>query len=100
MSHRRARAPLSREGYIELHGQDEDEQEADDPRSSINSHSPILPKSEIAESNQESVDGRATFDTSGLESHYKPVDGYEGAHRYDPSYSWEPVDEQRVVRKV
>lgn len=41
-----------------------------------------------------------TFDTAGLESHYKPLDSYEGAHRYDPKFAWEPSEEKRVVRKV
>ncbi|KAF2272799.1 MFS general substrate transporter [Westerdykella ornata] len=41
-----------------------------------------------------------TFDTSGLETHYKPIDSYEGIHRYDPKFEWEPEEERRVVRKI
>lgn len=41
-----------------------------------------------------------TFDTAGLESHYKPIESYEGWHRYDPKFEWEPKEEKRVVRKV
>ena len=41
-----------------------------------------------------------TFETSGLEPYYKPIDKYEGRHRYDPDFEWEPVEEKRVVRKV
>lgn len=46
--------------------------------------------------------GRAgvTFDTAGLEDHYKPIEKYEGIHRYDPDFEWEPEEERRVVRKV
>ena len=41
-----------------------------------------------------------TFETESLESYYKPIDGYEGLHRYDPSYTWEPAEEKRLVRRV
>ena len=43
--------------------------------------------------------GRA-FDNDSLESFYKPIDSYEGRHRYDPSFEWTPKEEKRVVRKV
>ena len=42
----------------------------------------------------------ATFDNDSSESFYKPIDTYEGIHRYDPQFEWEPKEEQRVVRKV
>lgn len=43
----------------------------------------------------------ATWAASGLKtSHYRPVDTYEGLHRYDPDFEWEPEEERRVVRKV
>lgn len=32
--------------------------------------------------------------------HYEPIDSYEGKHRYDPNFDWEPEEERRVVRKV
>ena len=41
-----------------------------------------------------------TFDRAGLVEHYKPIGKYEGAHRYDPAFEWEPKEETRVVRKV
>ena len=41
-----------------------------------------------------------TFETSGLEPYYKPIDKYEGRHRYDPNFEWEPEEEKKVVRKV
>ena len=44
--------------------------------------------------------GGTTFDTAGLTSHYTPIDSYEGKHRYDPDFEWEPEEERRVVRKV
>ena len=42
----------------------------------------------------------ATFETSSLESHYAPIEQYEGRHRYDPKFEWTPKEEKRVVRKV
>jgi hypothetical protein len=43
----------------------------------------------------------ATFVTAGLsKDRYRPVESYEGFHRYDPDFEWEPSEEKRVVRKV
>lgn len=42
----------------------------------------------------------ATFETFGDESFYKPIDNYEGKHRYDPTFEWEPKEERKLVRKV
>jgi hypothetical protein len=42
-----------------------------------------------------------TFVTQGLnQSSYKPVPSYEGAHRYDADFQWEPEEERKVIRKV
>ncbi|KAK3643226.1 hypothetical protein LTR56_010374 [Elasticomyces elasticus] len=46
------------------------------------------------------TEGRTTFETSSLDSHYKPIDSYEGRHRYDPDFEWTPAEEKRVVRKI
>lgn len=35
-----------------------------------------------------------------LASFYKPVESYEGRHRFDPHFQWEPAAEKKVVRKV
>jgi hypothetical protein len=31
---------------------------------------------------------------------YKPIERYEGAHRFDPSLKWDPEEEKRLVRTV
>lgn len=31
---------------------------------------------------------------------YAPIEAYEGRHRYDASFEWEPKEEKRLVRKV
>lgn len=46
------------------------------------------------------VSGNGTFETEGVESFYKPIPEYEGAHRYDPNFEWKPEEERRVVRRV
>lgn len=42
-----------------------------------------------------------TWAASGLKnSNYRPVDTYEGLHRYDPDFEWELEEEKKVIRKV
>ena len=43
----------------------------------------------------------STFQSEGVDDEfYKPIPKYEGMHRYDPSFTWEPQEEKKVVRKV
>lgn len=41
-----------------------------------------------------------TFERFGDESFYTPIDNYEGKHRYDPTFEWEPHEERKLVRKA
>ena len=41
-----------------------------------------------------------TFANDTSEEFYAPIDSYEGRHRYDPEFQWDPKEEKRVVRKV
>lgn len=43
---------------------------------------------------------KGTYIKAGLEEFYVPIDRYEGRHRYDPDYVWDPADEKKLVRKV
>ena len=43
---------------------------------------------------------RTVPEDDSLASFYKPVESYEGRHRYDPYFQWEPAAEKKVVRKV
>jgi hypothetical protein len=95
MLHRRTSAPRSKAGYFELNAHEEN-----NPRCSLNSNSPILPVSERADFDEEAPLKSTTFHTDGLETFYKPIEGYEGAHRYDPEYKWSAEDEGRIVHKV
>jgi hypothetical protein len=41
------------------------------------------------------------FDSSSLDDeYYRPIDSYEGLHRYDPGFKWEPEEEKKVIWKV
>lgn len=42
----------------------------------------------------------SAFDTDSFEHHYKPIEEYEGYHRWDPSFQWEAKEEKKLVRKV
>lgn len=44
--------------------------------------------------------GDATFDQTEDPRYYKPVDTYEGIHRWDPEFQWEEWEEKKIVRKV
>ncbi|RVD87829.1 uncharacterized protein DFL_002037 [Arthrobotrys flagrans] len=50
----------------------------------------------------ESTKGKnITFASKGLaDDLYVPIDTYEGRHRYDPTYEWDPKEEKRLVRKI
>jgi MFS transporter, ACS family, DAL5 transporter family protein len=44
--------------------------------------------------------GQHVWETEEAKEIYKPIEGYEGAHRFDPSLQWTPEEEQRLVRTV
>ena len=48
----------------------------------------------------DSTQYKGTFETIGDACFYSPIQQYEGKHRYDPKFQWEPKEERRLVRKV
>lgn len=40
------------------------------------------------------------FAVGGNIDSYKPIDKYEGAHRYDPHFHWTEGEEKKLVRRV
>lgn len=44
--------------------------------------------------------GRNVYETDEAKDIYKPIEGYEGAHRFDPGYQWTPEEEERLVKIV
>lgn len=41
-----------------------------------------------------------TFMNGGFDAYYRPGEHWEGIHRYDPDFTWDPAEEKRLVRKV
>jgi hypothetical protein len=44
--------------------------------------------------------GHHVWETEETKEIYKPIAGYEGAHRFDPSFKWSPQEEKVLVRTV
>lgn len=42
----------------------------------------------------------AAFATIDDYRYHKPIDEYEGIHRWDPDFYWEDAEEKKLVRKV
>ncbi|KAF1981184.1 MFS general substrate transporter [Aulographum hederae CBS 113979] len=56
--------------------------------------------SSSSDQEQQSLKQDGTFVTDGLDEHYRPLETYEGYHRYDPHFRWEESEEKRIVRKI
>jgi hypothetical protein len=41
-----------------------------------------------------------TFDATEGHHFYRPIDSYEGLHRWDPDFQWTEQEEKRIVRMV
>jgi hypothetical protein len=41
-----------------------------------------------------------TFDAVEGHHFYRPIDSYEGLHRWDPEFEWTEDEEKKIVRKV
>jgi hypothetical protein len=44
--------------------------------------------------------GEGTFEAGEGHHFYRPIDSYEGLHRWDPNFQWTEKEEKRIVRKV
>ena len=44
--------------------------------------------------------GEGTFEAREGHHFYRPIDSYEGLHRWDPDFQWTEKEEKRIVRKV
>ncbi|KAL1961791.1 hypothetical protein VTN77DRAFT_1041 [Rasamsonia byssochlamydoides] len=42
----------------------------------------------------------AAFDMTEDIRYYKPIDTYEGIHRWDPDFEWEEWEEKKIVRRI
>ncbi|KAJ5366493.1 Major facilitator superfamily domain general substrate transporter [Penicillium brevicompactum] len=41
-----------------------------------------------------------TFDAAEGHHFYRPIDSYEGLHRWDPDFQWTDDEEKKIVRKI
>ena len=39
-------------------------------------------------------------DADDDQQRWKPLDSYEGAHRFDPDFEWDDLEEKKLVRRV
>ncbi|KAJ5494433.1 hypothetical protein N7463_010520 [Penicillium fimorum] len=43
---------------------------------------------------------KGTFEAGEGHHFYRPIDSYEGLHRWDPNFEWTEQEEKRIVRKI
>lgn len=58
------------------------------------------PPGSLEDYERSKVSGEAAFHMIEDTRHYKPIDSYEGIHRWDPEFKWEEAEEKKLVRKV
>ncbi|KAJ5528374.1 hypothetical protein N7513_012533 [Penicillium frequentans] len=62
------------------------------------------PGASILESDQESQQAQGydngTFQVKEGHEYYRPIDSYEGMHRWDPGFEWTEEEEKNIVRKI
>ncbi|KAL3471244.1 major facilitator superfamily domain-containing protein [Aspergillus californicus] len=49
---------------------------------------------------QNAAPGHSTFNSSEDRRYYRPIDSYEGLHRWDPDFEWTEKEERKIVRKI
>lgn len=78
------------------------EDELKEPYENVKISAPIVPFPEAVVADPVIAGRRqvGTFENDSLESFYKPIDAFEGSHRYDPKFEWDAKEEKRLVRKV
>jgi hypothetical protein len=54
---------------------------------------------ENSSSDENNIKG-TVFDDSAAAEFYRPVEKYEGRHRFDPTATWTPEEERKLLRTV
>jgi hypothetical protein len=44
--------------------------------------------------------GHNVYEVGEAKEIYKPIEGYEGSHRFDPHFKWDPEEEKRLIKTV
>ena len=62
---------------------------------------PLFPEGDYVEAYPSKRKRPGPFENESLDDkYYRPVDSYEGRHRFSPRFKWQPLEERKVVRKV
>ncbi|KAF2666015.1 phthalate transporter [Microthyrium microscopicum] len=86
--------PVKRRAWLKLGGKDQ-------AFVSVDSGYPKTSKSTTSsESLTASEDSHGLYETEEAKDIYKPTEGYEGAHRFDPSMTWTDEEERKLVRTL
>ncbi|KIW57096.1 hypothetical protein PV05_05695 [Exophiala xenobiotica] len=59
-----------------------------------------VPVEDGLSSGSNSIAEDKTFLRVAGEDTYVPIEKYEGRHRWDPEFQWDPIEEKRLVRKI
>ncbi|KAB8222030.1 major facilitator superfamily domain-containing protein [Aspergillus novoparasiticus] len=70
---------------------------ADSKQVSAGSSSETLP---VAAPKRVKDISEGAFDTTEDPRYYKPIDDYEGIHRWDPDFEWGEQEEKKLIRKI
>lgn len=73
-------------------------QVAADPKESQGTLNTDGSDQEWQQSKTQAVEG--TYEVTEGHHFYRPIDGYEGLHRWDPDFTWTEKEEKRIVRMV
>ena len=87
--------PTQRRPWFKLGGQDH-------PFVSVDAGYPRATDSASSSESDLTVPNKAhnVWETQDAHDIYAPIAGYEGAHRFDPNFKWEPEEEKALIRKV
>jgi hypothetical protein len=86
--------PVRRKPWWKFGGQDV---------SFVSVDSGYIRQSESASSSDTKLDDTQdhhVWETEESRDIYKPIEGYEGAHRFNPAYKWTPEEEKKLVRQL
>jgi hypothetical protein len=61
-------------------------------------HEPESETSSVDEGAVKNTD--SVFESAEASEIYRPVEGFEGTHRFDATATWTPEEEKKLVRKV
>jgi hypothetical protein len=70
---------------------------------SVNAGYPVSSSSAASSKTALDVDhpaGHNVWENEDSKALYKPIEGYEGSHRFDPSFEWNEDEKRRLVKVV